>query len=169
VAFFPGSSIGNFDPPAAVDFLAAVAELVGPGGFLLIGVDLKKDRAVLDAAYDDAAGVTAAFNRNLLERVNRELEADFDLAAWRHHAYYNESRGRIEMHLVSERAQTVHVAGEAFEFAAGETIHTENSYKYGVAEFQALAERAGFRPDAVWTDAQDLFSVHLLRVPEQAP
>jgi dimethylhistidine N-methyltransferase len=166
VAFFPGSSIGNFDPPAAVDFLAAVAELVGPGGFLLIGVDLKKDRARLDAAYNDAAGVTAAFNLNLLTRINRELGADFDLAAWQHRAYYEETLGRIEMHLVSTVAQTVRVAGESFAFAAGETIHTENSYKYGIDEFQGLATRAGFGPEAVWTDADGLFSVHLLRALE---
>jgi dimethylhistidine N-methyltransferase len=169
VAFFPGSSIGNFDPPAAVDFLAAVAELVGPGGFLLIGVDLKKDRARLDAAYNDAAGVTAAFNLNLLTRINRELGADFDLGAWQHRAYYNEALGRIEMHLASTLAQTVRVAGESFAFAAGETIHTENSYKYGIGEFQGLATRAGFGPEAVWTDADGLFSVHLLRTPEVGP
>jgi len=164
VAFFPGSSIGNFDPAGAVGFLAAVAELVGPGGFLLIGADRKKDKAILDAAYDDAAGVTAAFNLNLLERMNRELDADFDRPAWRHRAFYDEAKGRIEMHLVSLRPQTVHVAGEAFAFEAGETIHTENSYKYGIEEFQTLAARAGFRPEAVWTDARGLFAVHLLRV-----
>jgi dimethylhistidine N-methyltransferase len=163
VAFFPGSSIGNFDPEGAVGFLSAVATLVGPGGFLLIGVDVKKDRAVLDAAYDDGAGVTAAFNLNLLERINRELGADFDLGAWHHRAFYDEAQGRIEMHLVSAREQTVHVAGEAFAFAAGETIHTENSYKYGVEEFQGLAARAGFAPEAVWTDAGRLCAVHLLR------
>jgi dimethylhistidine N-methyltransferase len=166
VAFFPGSSIGNFDPAEAVDFLAAVAELVGPGGFLLIGVDLKKDRARLDVAYNDAAGVTAAFNRNLLVRINRELGADFDLAAWDHRSFYNEDLGRIEMHLVSGRAQTVRIAGEAFGFEAGETIHTENSYKYAVAELQQLARRAGFKTEAVWTDAESLFSVHLLRAAE---
>jgi L-histidine Nalpha-methyltransferase len=166
VAFFPGSSIGNFDPSGAVDFLAAVAELVGPGGFLLIGVDLKKDRSLLNAAYNDAAGVTAAFNRNLLSRINRELGADFDLTAWDHRAFYNESLSRIEMHLVSGRPQTVRVAGESFAFAAGETIHTENSYKYAVAELQQLARRADFQPEAVWTDPDDLFSVHLLRATE---
>ena len=164
VAFFPGSSIGNFDPEGAVGFLAAVAELVGPGGVLLIGADRKKDKAILDAAYDDAAGVTAAFNLNLLERMNRELDADFDLPAWRHRAFYDEAKGRIEMHLVSLRPQTVHVAGEAFAFEASETIHTENSYKYGIEQFQALAARAGFRPEAVWTDARGLFAVHLLKV-----
>jgi dimethylhistidine N-methyltransferase len=163
VAFFPGSSIGNFDPEGAVGFLAAVAQLVGPGGFLLIGVDLRKDRRVLDAAYDDAAGVTAAFNLNLLVRINRELGADFDLQAWRHRAFYNEEQGRIEMHLVSQCEQTVHLAGEVFTFGADETIHTENSYKYGVEQFRGLAARAGFAPEAVWTDPQGLFSVHLLR------
>jgi dimethylhistidine N-methyltransferase len=166
VAFFPGSSIGNFDPPAAADFLAAVAELVGPGGFLLIGVDLKKDRALLDAAYNDAAGITAAFNRLLLTRINRELGADFHLAAWAHRAFYDAALGRIEMHLVSERLQTVRVAGESFDFVAGETIHTENSYKYAIDEFRGLATQAGFRPEAVWTDAGGLFSVHLLRAAE---
>jgi dimethylhistidine N-methyltransferase len=164
VAFFPGSSIGNFDPDAAADFLAVVAALVGPDGWLLIGVDLKKDPVVLDAAYDDAAGVTAAFNLNLLARINRELKADFDLGAWRHRAFYNAALGRVEMHLVSTAGQRVQVCGEPFDFAAGETIHTENSYKYAVADFQALARRTGFLPEAVWTDPADLFSVHLLRV-----
>lgn len=172
VAFFPGSSIGNFDPDAAVAFLAAVADLVGGDGFLLIGVDLKKDRAVLEAAYNDGAGITAAFNLNLLARINRELGADFDLSAWRHRAHYDPSLGRIEMHLVSLRDQQVRVAGHSFAFAAGETIHTENSYKYDSREFQALAVRAGFRPEAAWTDAGGLFSVHLLQVvgsPDREP
>ena len=164
VAFFPGSSIGNFDPDGAADFLAVVAELVGPGGLLLIGVDLKKASAVLDAAYDDGAGVTAAFNLNLLERINRELGADFDLGAWRHRAFYNADLGRVEMHLVSTQDQGVQVCGERFDFTAGETIHTENSYKYSVADFQVVARRAGFLPKAVWTDPADLFSVHLLSV-----
>jgi dimethylhistidine N-methyltransferase len=165
VAFFPGSSIGNFDPDAAASFLALVADLVGPGGWLLIGVDLKKAAAILDAAYDDAEGVTAAFNLNLLTRINRELQADFELGAWRHRAFYNAALGRVEMHLVSNLDQRVRIAGEPFEFAVGETIHTENSYKYAIPDFQAVARRAGFRPEAVWTDAADLFSVHLLRVP----
>jgi dimethylhistidine N-methyltransferase len=163
VAFFPGSSIGNFDPRGAVDFLASVAALVGPGGFLLIGVDLKKDKASLDAAYDDAQGITAAFNLNLLARINRELGADFHLDAWRHRAAYVEAEGRVEIHLESLCEQAVHVAGERFEFAAGETIHTENSYKYGVEEFQRLAGRAGFLSETVWTDPERRFSVHLLR------
>jgi uncharacterized SAM-dependent methyltransferase len=127
-------------------------------------VDLKKAPAVLDAAYDDTAGVTAAFNLNLLTRINRELGADFDLGAWRHRAFYNPDFGRVEMHLVSTLDQSVQVCGERFDFAAGETIHTENSYKYSVADFQAVARRAGFLPEAVWTDPADLFSVHLLRV-----
>ena len=163
LAFFPGSSIGNFDPDAAVRFLGMIADMVGPGGQLLIGVDLKKDKAVLEAAYDDAQGVTAAFNLNLLVRINRELGADFDLTQWRHKALYNEAQGRIEMHLVSRAPQQVHLLGQTFHFAEGETVHTENSYKYGVAEFRALAARAGFVTDSVWVDANRLFSLHLLQ------
>ena len=163
LAFFPGSSIGNFDHEAAVAFLQMIAEMVGPGGQLLIGVDLKKDQAVFEAAYNDAEGVTAEFNINLLQRINRELGADFDLAQWQHRAWYNQSLGRIEMHLVSRREQTVGLLGQTFAFAEGETIHTENSYKYSVAEFRALAARAGFATDTVWTDAQNLFSLHLLQ------
>jgi dimethylhistidine N-methyltransferase len=163
LAFFPGSSIGNFDPDAAVTFLAMIADLVGPGGQLLIGVDLKKDRAILEAAYDDALGVTAAFNLNLLARINRELDADFDLAQWQHRAVYNASQGRIEMHLVARRTQQVNIQGQRFQFAEGESIHTENSYKYSVAEFRELAARAGFSTDTVWVDAEQLFSLHLLQ------
>ena len=164
VAFFPGSSIGNFDPQGAVGFLQSIAELVGAGGYLLIGVDLKKDRAVLEAAYDDAQGVTARFNLNLLARINRELNADFDLSAWRHKALYNEQSGRIEMHLVSLCAQRVTLEKQVFNFAKGETIHTENSYKYSPDEFIALAARAGFESDDLWMDQNRLFSVHLFRV-----
>ena len=163
LAFFPGSSIGNFDPDAAVGFLGMIAEMVGPGGQLLIGVDLKKDKGVLEAAYDDAQGVTAAFNLNLLARINRELGADFDLAQWQHRAFYNEQAGRIEMHLVSRVDQLVRLAGHTFEFAEGETIHTENSYKYSGEAFRNLAERAGFTTDTVWTDDDNLFSLHLLQ------
>jgi dimethylhistidine N-methyltransferase len=163
LAFFPGSSIGNFDPDAAVEFLALVAKMVGPGGRLLIGVDLQKDKAVLEAAYNDAQGVTAAFNLNLLTRINHELGADFDLAQWEHRALYNEALGRIEMHLVSRRAQTVSLLGRTFDFAAGETIHTENSYKYSIDGFRELAARAGFVTDTVWTDEHKLFSLHLLQ------
>lgn len=163
LAFFPGSSIGNFDPSGAVQFLHMIAELVGQGGQLLIGVDLKKDKAVLEAAYDDAQGVTAAFNLNLLVRINRELQADFDLDQWRHQALYNEQEGRIEMHLVSRIDQQVQVLGNTYNFEQGETIHTENSYKYSVEEFAALAGRAGFAHDRVWVDDAQLFSIHLLR------
>ena len=163
VAFFPGSSIGNFNPEGAVDFLASIAELVGPGGYLLIGVDLKKDTTILEAAYDDAAGVTAQFNLNLLTRINTELDADFDLTAWQHKALYNTQHGRIEMHLVSRSEQTVNVGESRFSFARGESIHTENSYKYTREEFIRLAQRAGFRSDALWVDAEQLFSVHLFR------
>ncbi|MBS0002689.1 MAG: L-histidine N(alpha)-methyltransferase [Thioalkalivibrio sp.] len=163
VAFFPGSSIGNFDPEHAVDFIAAVADLVGPGGHFLIGVDLRKEKALLEAAYDDAQGVTAAFNLNLLERINRELGGDFDLQYWRHRAVYNEAEGRVEMHLVSARNQRVRIEDEVFDFDTDETIHTENSYKYGLDEFEGLARRAGMETVGVWTDQRGLFSVHLLR------
>ena len=161
--FYPGSSIGNFDPPHAVDFLSCLAKVAGQGGDLLIGVDLKKDKEVLDAAYNDASGVTAAFNLNVLQRINRELVGDFDTEAFVHHAFYNGVRGRIEMHLISERKQTVRVDGHSFEFNAGDSIHTENSYKYTIDEFQGLARQAGFTPCRVWTDSDDLFSLHYLR------
>jgi len=164
VVFFPGSTIGNFPPPEAKAFLARTAELAGPGGGLLIGVDLKKDKAVLDAAYDDAEGVTAAFNLNLLRRMNRELGADFDLDAFSHRAFYNPDAGRIEMHLVSLEDQTVQVDGRKIDFAAGETIHTESSYKFSVEEFQRLASACGFEPETVWTDPDGLFSVHYMTV-----
>ncbi|MGA0394164.1 MAG: L-histidine N(alpha)-methyltransferase [Rhodospirillales bacterium] len=160
VVFFPGSSIGNFDQEGAVDFLANAASLVGSGGGLVIGVDLKKDTAVLNAAYDDAAGVTAAFNLNLLTRINRELNGTFDVSSFSHRAFYNEDLGRIEMHLVSSRVQTAKVGGKPFKFIAGETIHTENSYKYTVDEFQEIGRKAGFRPVQAWTDRDNLFSVH---------
>ena len=163
LAFFPGSSIGNFDPDAAIGFLGMIADMVGAGGQLLIGVDLKKDKAVLEAAYDDARGVTAAFNLNLLARINRELGADFELAQWQHKALYNEAQGRIEMHLVSRVDQQVSLQGQTFRFVGGETIHTENSYKYSVDDFRDLASRAGFTTDTVWVDADRLFSLHLLQ------
>jgi dimethylhistidine N-methyltransferase len=164
LAFFPGSSIGNFDPEGALAFMHRVSRLVQPDGGLLIGVDLKKDPRLLHAAYNDDRGVTAAFNLNLLARMNRELEADFDIAAFRHHAFYDESLGKIEMHLESLRDQTVTVAGEQFRFQQGEGMHTENSYKYRLEEFQALAARAGFSLVKVWTDPGRLFSVHYLGV-----
>lgn len=162
-AFFPGSSIGNFEPTQAGELLQRVGEHLGPGGRLLIGVDLKKDSATLQRAYDDTDRVTAAFNLNLLERINRELAGDFDISAFTHCATYNESAGRIEMHLVSRCEQTVTVAGERFDFEAGETIHTESSYKYSIDEFQELATWAGYSAEEVWTDDQQLFSVHCLR------
>jgi len=163
-AFFPGSSIGNFDPPAAVDLLRDVGEVLGPGGAMLIGVDLKKDWHKLEAAYNDSRQLTAAFNLNLLTRINREADADFDITRFAHRAFYNEAEGRIEMHLVSTCAQQVHVDGHRIEFAAGETIHTENSYKYSVEEFHDLGAEAGFAAEQVWIDNRNLFSVHCLRV-----
>lgn len=159
--YFPGSTIGNFAPDEAIRLLKAVAEVCGPGGALLIGVDLKKDEAVLNAAYNDAAGVTAEFNLNLLTRINRELDADFDRGGFAHRAYYNAAAGRVEMHLVSRRNQTVRIGRTDVRFRAGETIHTENSHKYTPGEFGALAARAGFRPAGLWTDPAHRFSVQL--------
>lgn len=160
--FFPGSTIGNFDPDEAVAFLAGARRLAGPGGALVIGVDLRKDKSVLEAAYDDPQGVTAAFNLNVLARINRELDADLDLRAFRHRAWYDETLGRIEMHLQAERDQTALIGGARIAFARGETIHTESSYKYTVPGFQSLAARAGFQPAACWVDAAGLFSIHYM-------
>ena len=164
VVFFPGSSLGNFDPEQSVRFIAGAARMAGPGGGMLFGIDLKKDAAILNAAYDDAAGVTAAFNLNLLLRLNRECGADFDLDSFRHRAFYNAEAGRVEMHLVSQKAQTVSLGGQSIAFAEGETIHTENSYKYSAAEFQDLARRAGCEPLRAWRDADGMFSMHYLSV-----
>lgn len=163
VVFFPGSTVGNFAPREARGFLRKTAGLLRGGGELLIGVDLKKDPRILHAAYNDAEGVTAAFNLNLLARMNGELGATFDLAAFRHRAFYNAAESRIEMHLVSLVAQTVRLGGCSISFAAGETIHTENSYKFTVEEFQALAHAEGLAPVHVWTDADRLFSLHYMR------
>ena len=160
VLYFPGSTIGNFTREETAAFLQHWKPLLGADGALLIGVDLKKDPALLDAAYNDAAGVTAAFNLNLLVRFNRELAADFDLDAFRHRAFYDATLGRIEMHLESTRAQTVTVAGRRFAFAAGETIHTEISCKYSLEEFAALGCAAGYAPLRAWTDPAALFAVH---------
>jgi dimethylhistidine N-methyltransferase len=168
IVYFPGSTIGNFTVPEAAAFLENARAVAEPGGGLLIGVDLKKDTARLNAAYNDAQGITARFNLNVLARINRELGADFDLTAFRHRAFYNADLGRIEMHLASEREQQVTVGGRVVRFRSGETIHTENSYKYSVEEFEALARGAGFTPAACWTDAQRLFSVQYLTVPEDA-
>jgi dimethylhistidine N-methyltransferase len=162
IGFFPGSTIGNFAPDQACDLLQAMARTLGPGARLVIGVDLVKDTARLVAAYDDAAGVTAEFNLNLLVRLNREMGATFDLTQFRHQAVYNTQLGRIEMYLVSRREQSVQIGSHRVHFAEGERIHTENSYKYTVAQFQSLAQRAGWQPRQVWTDAQLLFSVHEL-------
>jgi uncharacterized SAM-dependent methyltransferase len=144
--------------------LANIAKLVGPGGGLLIGVDLKKDRETLERAYDDASGVTAAFNLNLLAHINAALGADFALDRFRHRALYNEAAGRIEMHLVSAESQTVHVGERTFRFIEGETICTEYSYKYSLEQFRSLAARADFGVDRVWTDSEGLYSVQYLSV-----
>jgi dimethylhistidine N-methyltransferase len=163
VVYFPGSTIGNFLPGAATRLLQQMAAQVGPGGGLLIGTDLRKDPAVLEAAYDDAQGVTAAFNKNLLRRINRELGADFRLDAFTHRAIYDEELGRIEMLLVSREAQVVRVAGRRFELAAGEAIRTEYSHKYTIDGFHRMAAAAGWRAEEVWEDPQEWFAVHLLR------
>lgn len=161
--YFPGSTIGNLTPAEAETFLARARVLAGAGGTMLVGVDLKKDPQRLHAAYNDAQGVTAEFNLNLLRRINRELAADFDLDRFRHIAFYDPVAGRIEMHLESTCAQIVTVSGRSFAFAAGERLHTENSCKYSVTEFQRLAQSAGFRAERVWVDPDHLFSLHLLR------
>ncbi len=163
VAFFPGSSIGNFDPDDAVHLMRDVGLLVDDGGHLLIGVDLKKSVDVLNTAYNDSAGITAAFNRNLLHRIRGELDSDIRPDGFDHYAFYNPQAGRIEMHLISSISQDVRVEDQVFEFLPGEGIHTENSYKYTVAGFGELAARAGFRQQAVWVDEQGLFSVQLLQ------
>ncbi|CAI10109.1 L-histidine N(alpha)-methyltransferase [Aromatoleum aromaticum] len=163
VGFFPGSTIGNFAPEEATGFLGMAAVLLEGGG-LLIGVDLVKEPALLHAAYNDSAGVTAAFNKNLLARANRELGADFTDDGFAHYAFYQPLARRVEMHLVSLAAQRVRVAGREFRFAAGETLHTENSYKYTIDGFRSLAEQAGFVPRGYWIDAARLFSLHWLEV-----
>ena len=160
VGFFPGSTIGNFEKHEAAKFLRHAGAVLGAGAVLVIGIDLVKDTAVLCPAYNDAEGVTAKFNLNLLARINRELGGAFDLATFEHHAFYNREQDRIEMHLASTKRQKVKVAGTAIAFRAGETIHTENSYKYTIDSFQALARGSGWSPLEVWSDG--LFSVHAL-------
>ena len=167
--FFPGSSIGNFTRPQARHFLAGWRDCLGAGGAMIVGVDLIKPVAELEAAYDDRAGVTAAFTLNLLRRINRELDGDFQLSAFRHEAHYNPSTFAIDIHLVSRCRQTVTVCGQAFDFDCGERIHVESSHKYDVEGFQALAEAAGFSPQAVWTDKNHRFSIHFLTVAEISP
>ena len=162
VGFFPGSTIGNLEPHEAAAFLRQAGRILGRGATFMVGVDLVKDTQVLQKAYNDAAGVTAAFNLNLLARLNRELGAKFNLAAFEHHAFYNRERSRIEMHLASRKRQRITVGGERIEFRAGETIHTENSYKYSIEAFGAIARGAGWTAVAVWTDRDNYFSVHAL-------
>jgi dimethylhistidine N-methyltransferase len=163
VAFFPGSSIGNFDPDDAIALLQRIAEMMNMNGYLLIGVDLKKDISILNSAYNDSAGVTAEFNLNLLTRIRDELESDVDTEAFRHHAFYNPDQGRVEMHLVSAHQQHIRIEDHFFELNANESIHTENSYKYTIEEFAGLASAAGFEQQRVWTDESRLFSVQLLK------
>lgn len=166
LVFFPGSTIGNFAPAEALALLRVMHFEAKPGGALLIGVDLKKDRRVLEAAYNDSQGVTAEFNLNVLQRLNNELGADFNVDQFRHRAIYNDAIGAIEMHLVSKRRQTVSLAGEDIQFEAHEYITTEYSYKFALEDFDALAHLAGFQRQRVWTDPDQLFSVQLFQVPD---
>ena len=162
--FFPGSTIGNFEHEEATAFLRRASRLAGAGGMLLLGVDLEKDAAILERAYDDPEGVTAEFNRNLLVRINRELGADFDPEAFRHSARYDSKRRRVEMHLVAQRDHAVTVSGEEFSIRAGESIHTENAYKYRVETVESMAARAGFALKRIWTDDRCWFAVLLFDV-----
>jgi len=161
VGFFPGSTIGNFEPDEAGRFLRHIGKMLGAGSLLAVGIDLVKDEETLNRAYNDAEGVTARFNLNLLTRMNRELGADFDLSAFKHDAFFNSEKSRIEMHLASTKQQRVRINGAAIDFQEGETIHTENSYKYTVKSFRALARKNGWSPVKVFTDG--FFSVHVLR------
>ncbi len=163
VGFFPGSTIGNFEPHEAQRFLRRAAEVLGHGALIIVGVDLEKNEKLLHAAYNDAAGVTARFNLNLMVRMNRELGTNFDLAAFDHRAVYNRELSRIEMHLISNRPQMVRVCGRSISFTTGESIHTENSYKYSIPRFYNLARATGWTPLSTWTDSERMFSVHALR------
>ena len=167
VGFFPGSTIGNFEPQEAQAFLKSARKILGKGAQMIIGADLEKEERVLHDAYNDAAGVTARFNLNVLVRINRELGGNFDLSAFTHRAIYNRERHRIEMHLISRKSQTVRLLGTSFSFKPGESIHTENSYKYSLERFAALAQGAGSRVRESWTDAAKMFSVHALEVAEK--
>lgn len=167
VGFFPGGTIGNYHPAEAARFLQRAARMLGPGGAFILGVDLLKDPVRLHDAYNDAAGVTADFNRNILRHLNVKHGANFDLDHWYHYALFDPKTSRIEMHLVSDRAQVVEVAGRSIRFRAFETIWTESSYKYSEAMLGELAAKGGFRVEEFWSDDEDLFSVSLLRVPEQ--
>ena len=164
VIFYPGSTIGNMEPSVARDFLADLRQWIGADGGVLVGVDLHKSEDLLNAAYDDASGVTAEFNLNILNAINRIAGADFDARNFSHRAKYNQQLKRVEMHLVSEMPQTVEVNGCAFEFLKGETLHTENSYKYSIEDFKALVEAAGYSLVNTWLDEKRLFSVHFLSV-----
>jgi len=162
VGFFPGSTIGNFEPQEAAEFLRTAREILGFGAQMIIGVDLEKDERVLYNAYNDSAGVTARFNLNVLVRINRELGGNFDLPAFSHRSVYNRDRHRIEMHLISRKAQSVRILGNTFSFRPGESIHTENSYKYSLERFTELARNSGWTVRESWTDAAKMFSVHAL-------
>ena len=161
--FFPGSTIGNFEPHEACAFLRNAKAILGPGAVLIIGVDLIKNPEIIHAAYNDEAGLTEKFNLNLLARMNRELDGKIDIGSFEHHAFYNRERQRIEMHLASHKRQKVRIAGTTIDFRAGETIHTENSYKYSIQSFVALARGSGWAPVSLWTDSKNYFSVHALR------
>lgn len=167
VAFFPGSTVGNFEPHLARKFFRDTARRLRQNDTMLIGVDLQKDRRILHAAYNDSAGITAAFNKNILLRINRELGADFDPDRFDHAAFYNEKENRIEMHLRSRGDQKVTIGADTFAFRDQETIHTENSYKYTVESFHELLKETGFEPEKVWMDPRKLFSVHYLKVAER--
>ena len=162
VGFFPGSTIGNFEPHEACSFLKSAHDILGRGALMIIGADLEKDERVLHDAYNDAAGVTARFNLNVLVRINRELGGNFDLSAFAHRAIYNRERHRIEMHLISKKQQAVRMLGTNFSFRPGESIHTESSYKYSIDRFAALARGSGWLVQESWTDAKAMFSVHAL-------
>ena len=162
VGFFPGSTLGNFEPREAHAFLCGARKILGRGAQMIIGVDLEKDERTLYDAYNDAAGVTARFNLNVLERINRELGGNFDLSGFMHRSIYNRDRHRIEMHLISRKAQTVRILGNSFAFRPGESIHTENSYKYSFDRFTALAQAADWQVKETWTDKNRMFSVHAL-------
>ncbi len=162
VGFFPGSTLGNFEPHEACAFLRSARQILGEGAQMIIGVDLEKDERVLYDAYNDAAGVTARFNLNVLVRINRELGGNFDLSSFTHRAIYNRERHRIEMHLISKKPQNVRLLGTSLAFRAGESIHTENSYKYSIDRFTALARGSGWTPRESWTDKAGMFSVHAL-------
>jgi dimethylhistidine N-methyltransferase len=162
VGFFPGSTIGNFEPHEACRFLRSARDILGHGAQMIIGADLEKDERVLYDAYNDAAGVTARFNLNVLVRINRELGGNFDLSAFSHRAIYNRERHRIEMHLISKKQQAVRMLGTSFSFRPGESIHTENSYKYSIDRFAALARVSGWQVRESWMDRNRMFSVHAL-------